>query len=43
MSESVIARLKASPVRRGFGLFVMMLLGIFAPVSDGYYRGGLCA
>ena len=27
MSDSVIARLKASPVRRGFGLFVMMLLG----------------
>ena len=27
MSESVIARLKASPIRRGFGLCVMMLLG----------------
>ena len=27
MSDSVIARLKASTVRRGFALFVMMLLG----------------
>ena len=27
MSDSVIAQLKASTVRRGFALFVMMLLG----------------
>ena len=28
MSDSVIAQLKASPVRRGLALFVMMLLGL---------------
>ena len=55
MSDSAIARLKASPVRRGFGLFVMMLLGFLllyltATIDAGFvhkavlgWRRGGCA